>query len=88
MILQKNSSDGFDELRNKVKEGKKENEELPLPKNVDLNVYIKNNLFAIYNFKLLFSKLNDKGLIIIIPTIKANTSFKFYYIKKNTQRIN
>ena len=40
MNLQKNSSDGFDELRNKVKEGKKENEELPLPKNVDLNVYI------------------------------------------------
>ena len=36
----KKSSDGFDEHRNKVKEDKKENEELPLSKNVDLNVYI------------------------------------------------
>ena len=48
MNLQKNSSDGFDELRNKVKEDKKENEELPLPKNFDLN------LFEVYNFKFTF----------------------------------
>ncbi len=36
----KKSSDGFDEYRNKVKEDKKEKEKLPLPKNIDLNIYI------------------------------------------------
>ena len=38
----KKSSDGFDEYRNKVKEDKKENEEFPLPKNVDLDALGEN----------------------------------------------